>query len=70
MDISKAFCHVKTLESTIAMIRGNIDSYHVQWYQGVSPAAKCNVLPEHKRNVGILMNLMTYLWTFHVLDEF
>ena len=50
MDISKAFCHVKTLESTLAMIRDKVDSYHVQWYQeAVSVAAECNVLPEHKR---------------------
>ena len=47
-DISKAFCHVKTLESTLATIRDKVDSYKVQWYQeGLSAAAKCNVLPEH-----------------------
>ena len=50
MDISKAFCHVKTLESTLGMIWDKVDSYHVQWYQeAVSVATKCNVLPEHKR---------------------
>ena len=50
MDISKVFCHVKTLESTLAMIRDKVDCYNVQWYkEGVSAAVKCNVLPEHKR---------------------
>ena len=50
MDISKASFHVKTLESTFAMIRDKVDSYHVQWYQeAVSEAAECNVSPEHKR---------------------